>query len=272
VNKSARFCVKCGANLEEQAASQIRSQAVPQLDKTEKVKTEPFVEDDEMKPARSGTNSQLNSQVRQAKQASKQYFGHFIQVLKSPVQVGQATNAGHMLHGVITFIMFSFILPLISYFLLRSALREYSFGFSSLESSVSFGEVVIKPFVFLLLLIFLVNSVIFFVLKLGKANITYGEVTARLGTFMIPAVAVLLLTLLLSLISAGSAITGLLIGIGVFSWFTAVCFTIYSLKKDHKSGLDPFYAVMITFVVSLLLFALFGDNIFLNMVGNKFWN
>jgi hypothetical protein len=229
-NESAHYCVKCGASLEVAATAQ------------------------------------STGQLQQVKQVSKQYLSYAVQVLKSPAQAGQASDAGHLINGIITLVLFAFILPLIMYFQLKSLVRNI--GFFGLESNISFGAVVLKPFFFLLLFILLMNSIILLVLKIGNNSVHYREVTARFGAFMIPAVAFLLIALLFSLLNAGSLMINLLTAAGLFSWFAAVCFVIYTLKKEHTGGLDAFYAVVITYMVSLLILVLFGDDVFSSLVGS----
>jgi len=253
--------VKCGANLLVAAASEAAEHGhhpsvqspfqAEQLTKQQSFQPNTF----NRQPA---TAAQPNPQLQQAKQISKEYLSYFIEVLKSPTRTGQNSNAGHMVNGLITLLLFSLILPLIAYFQLRNQVSRFGFGF---QHHISFGSVVIKPFFFLFIIVMLVNSVIFLVLKLGNAGVNYREITARLGTFMIPSVAFYLVALLFSLMSDGSVMTSLLIGLGLFSWFVAVCLVIYSFKKDHTNGLDAFYCVILTYIASIVLIALFGEDI-----------
>ncbi|MCD9020564.1 zinc ribbon domain-containing protein [Cohnella silvisoli] len=256
INQAARFCVKCGAHLEIAATSEVtNSDYQPPIQQHAHTAA----------PSYTGAPAQPNEQIQQVKKISKQYLSYFLEALKSPVKTGQSSNDGHMVNGLITFILFALTLPLIMYFQLRASVRNI--GFFGLESHISFGNVVIKPFFFMLIVVMLVNSVIFLVLKLGNAGVNYREVTARFGTFMIPSVASFLIALLFSLLISGSTVMGLLIGIGLFSWLVAVCFVIYSFKKDHAGGLDAFYGVIITYVASAILLGLFGNDILHTLFG-----
>jgi hypothetical protein len=241
MNSSARFCVKCGANLELSAATETPNYTNP---------NHPPV--------------QSNVQLQQVKQISMQYFSYFIEVLKSPVRAGQTSNAGHVVNAFITLGLFALLLPLIVYFYLRSTIVDINFlGF---ETHVSFGRVVIKSFFILALIVLASNSVLFLVLKLGKAGVKYREVLARFGTFMVPSVALFVVALLFSLVGAHS-VMGIFITAGLFAWLAASGFVIYSFKKDHTSGLDAFYGVLITYLATLLLLYLFGDAILSNLIG-----
>jgi len=231
-NQEAKFCVKCGANLGGQTAqSTARSTAQP------------------------------NVQLQKAKQLSKMYFSYFVEVLKNPVRTGQASTADHMANGLITMILFSLVLPLIVFFQIKASARKFGGIFYSDHFDVPFGSVVVKPFFFLILIVLMVNSIVFLVLKMGNVTVRYQEVTARFGTFMIPSVTFLVIGLLFTWLRIGGGALGWVIGIGIFSWFVAICFTIYSFKRDHTSGLDAYYAVVITYAASILILYLFGDSL-----------
>ncbi|BBI31500.1 zinc ribbon domain-containing protein [Cohnella abietis] len=271
INQSAKFCVKCGANLQAQATSEVAS-ASEAASNHYQPPAQPFTfQQSPIQP----TNHQQhtthqqparpNQQLEQAKQVSKQYLSYFLEVLKNPIRTGQNSTDGHMINGIITLILFSLILPLIGYIQLRSRVSRYGFG---LADHISFGEVVIKNFFILFIIIMLINSVIFLVLKAGTTAVNYREVTARFGTLMIPAVAFFLIALIFSWLSDGSYVLLLSIGLGMLSWFVAVCFVIYSFKKDQTSGLDAFYGVIITYVVTFYLIKQLGDVIFNTLSGS----
>lgn len=218
-------------------------------------------------PNNANSNSspvQQNVQLRQVKQISKQYFSYFLEVLKSPVRAGETSNAGHVANAFITLGLFALLLPLIVYFYLRSTIGDLNFlGF---ETHVSFGRVIIKSFFILALIVLAGNSVLFLVLKLGKVGVNYREVLARFGTFMVPAVALNAVALLFSLLGAHS-VMGLFVTAGLFAWFAAIGFVGNSFNKEHISGLDAFYGVIISYLATLLLLYLLGDDIFANLIG-----
>ncbi|QMV43008.1 zinc ribbon domain-containing protein [Cohnella cholangitidis] len=273
LNQSAKFCVKCGTKLPVAATEVAATSEAVNYD--HRAPADPIAASQQPASQQSYqpntyanqpvAPSQPNPQLQQAKQISKQYFSYFLEVLKSPVKSGQASNAGHMVNGLITIILFSLILPLIAYFQIRESVKRFG-GFMGDDLDVPFGAVVIKPFVFLILVVMMVNSIIFLVLKMGNVVINYREVTARFGTFMIPSVTFFFIGLLFTLMGMDSEILAWVIGAGMFSWFVAICFTIYSFKRDHTSGLDAFYGVIITYAGSILLLYLFGDNVLASLL------
>lgn len=249
INQSGKFCVNCGSRLEASAATEASNSPLSQP-----VSPAPSVQ-----PVQHSAPAQMNPQLQQVKEMGGQYFSFFYQVLRNPVRIAETTNAGHMANGIITLVLFCLLLPLIVYFQARA-----SWGFY--VDDVPFGAVVVKPFFFLLLIVLMVNSIIFLVLKLGNVTADYREVTARFGALMIPSVAFIFVAFLFSIIQFDSEVVGWVSGLGVFSWLVAICFTIYSFKKGHSSGLDAFWGVVITYAASILIVYVLGDNIVNNLL------
>ena len=148
MNSSAKFCVKCGANLDMETASASASETSNNANSN-------------------SSPVQQNVQLQQVKQISKQYFSYFLEVLKSPVRTGETSNAGHVANAFITLGLFALLLPLIVYFYLRSTIGDLNFmGF---ETHISFGRVVIKSF-FILALIVLASLSYSSCLSSGKSE------------------------------------------------------------------------------------------------------
>ncbi|KIL37500.1 hypothetical protein SD71_02385 [Cohnella kolymensis] len=186
-NQSGKFCVNCGSKLEASAATEASNSPLSQ----------PVSPALSAQPVQYNTPSQMNPQLQQVKEMGGQYFSFFYQVLRNPVRVAETTNAGHMANAIITLVLFCLLLPLTAYFQLRAA-----YGFFG--DSVPFGGIVIKPFFFLLLIVLMVNSIIFLVLKLGNVNADYRDVTARFGTLMTPSVTFIFAAFLFSIIQFDS--------------------------------------------------------------------
>ncbi|WP_027085990.1 zinc ribbon domain-containing protein [Cohnella panacarvi] len=250
--EGSKFCVKCGASIETAAAAEA-GQAFPHLGAGQS--------------GRQDQPSQPNPQLEQIKQVSSQYWKHFVQTLKQPTRIGETTNESNMVNGIITMVLFSLMLPLIVYFTLKNTVGGLGFGFVR----ITFGDYVLKPLIFLLIVAMMVNSLIFFALKLGNVVVSYREVIGRFGAYLIPSTAIMTFGVLLSLLELNGDLLGWVVLAGIFSWMLAVSATIYSYRNRHKDGLDPFYGILGTFAGSLLLLYLFGDNllsVFFNGMGN----
>ena len=179
-----------------------------------------------------------------------------MQVLKQPTRIGETTNAGHMVNGIITMVLFSLMLPLIVYFTYKNAWSGFGFG-----RNISFGDYVLKPLIFLFIVTMMVNTLIYFALKLGNVVLSYREVIGRFGANMIPSTAIMTFGVLLALLEVNGDFLGWVVLAGIFSWILAVSATIYSYRSRHTGGLDPFYGILGTFAGSALLLYLFGDNL-----------
>lgn len=249
--ESSKFCVKCGASF----LTGVTAEVNPPI----------FNYDQQAQPNQQNQPNQPNPQLQQFKQASSQYLSHFLQVIKNPTRVSELTNASHMVNGIITMVLFSLMLPLIVYFTLKRLWGGFGFA------HISFGTYVLNPLIFLFLVIMMVNTLIFFALKLGNVVLSYREVIARFGANMIPSTAIMIVSFLLSLMEVDGEFLSWVMLAGIFSWILAVVSTIYSYKNRHTGGLDPFYGVLGTFAGSALLLYLFGDNllsVFFDGMGN----
>lgn len=250
--EGSKFCVKCGVSLQTPADAEA-GQAFLNLGTGQ--------------PGQQGGPSEPNPQLQQIKQVSSQYWKHFVQVLKQPTRIGETTNDSHMVNGIITMVLFSLMLPLIVYFTLKNTVG--GFGFRLMH--ISFGDIVLRPLIFLFLVTMMVNTLIFYALKLGNVVVSYREVIGRFGAYMIPSTAIMTFGVLLSLLKVNGDFLGWVVLAGIFSWMLAVSATIYSYRNRYKDGLDPFYGILGTFAGSLLLLYLFGDNllsVFFDGMGN----
>ncbi|WEK54839.1 MAG: hypothetical protein P0Y55_01810 [Candidatus Cohnella colombiensis] len=218
-------------------------------------------------PAQPIQSGQPNPQMEQIKKSATDYFSFFIQMLKAPVRTGQQTNAGQMVNGLITMIVFSLMLPLTIYFELRQAFKDvYSF-FGSNTINLPAGDYIFKPFFVLIIAVLLVTAIMLLVLKLGRVVTNFKEVIARFGALMVPAAALFTISFLFALIKIDVDLIGWLTMLGFFSWLVAICYTIYSFKKDQPDGLDTFYCLLLTFIGSFIVFAIFGDSILSSFFG-----
>lgn len=248
--ESSKLCVQCGASFQTSAAAEA---------------DQAFLNLGAGQPGQQGGPSEPNPQLQQIKQVSSQYWKHFVQVLKQPTRIGETTNDSNMINGIITMVLFSLMLPLIVYFTLKNAVSGFGF------IRISFGTYVLKPLFLLFIVTMMVNTLIFYALKLGKVAASYREVIGRFGAYMIPSAAIMAFGVLLSLLKVNGDFLGWVVLAGVFSWMLAVSATIYSYRNQHKDGLDPFYGILGTFAGSLLLLYLFGDNllsVFFSGMGN----
>lgn len=240
----ARFCESCGANIQAENGTQPK----PVMYKEEAAAAQ---------AASTNTGQIGNSQayIEKTKTVSKLYFSYFLSALKSPVQAAANTGKENLINGIITIVLFALLIPLMSYFALKSAFSSYGGGWFTPD--ISFGAVVIKPLFVLLIMLALVVLIIFGAVKLGKSSAGFLDVLARFGTFLVVPTSFFVLALLISLIGSVYFAFFLLLGLTGFS--VVIPLIIYSYKKQSNGGLDAFYSILLSYIAIAIVFMIIGD-------------
>jgi len=241
-DRDARFCESCGANLQTETGTH----------------PNPVLSKEEAAAAASTTAGQTGSSqayIEKTKTVSKQYFSYFLTALKNPVQAAANTGKENFINGIITIVLFALMIPLMSYFALKSAFSSYNSGWFSPD--ISFGAVVIKPLFILLIILALVVLIIFGAVKLGKSSAGFLDVLARFGTFLVVPTSFFVIALIISLIGSYSFVFFLLLGLTAFSF--VIPLIIYSYKKQSNGGLDAFYSILLSYIAIAIVFMIIGD-------------
>lgn len=237
-----KFCGECGSNLESQVVT------VTQSDQAETTITHPTPNNSSAVP-----QSTVNSQeyIHKGKVISKMYFSYFLTMLKKPVSAAASTNKRDLTNSLITMVLFTLFIPLMIFFVLKNMLSDYM--------TVSFFDVVMKPFFVFFIYIVLVVAVVFGVLKIAKSSASFLDVMARLGSFLVLPTAFLAVAFILSLISSTSCIFFLSIGLICFS--VIIPLIIYSYKQEEPRGLDTFYCILLTYIGIVIIFLIIGEQV-----------
>jgi small-conductance mechanosensitive channel len=244
VNQGGTFCENCGTKLTTAAVSQVAASY------------------EQNSTIRSGASvpPASNQYLEATKVISKQYFGYFMQVLKKPYQNSQAVGAEHFVNGLITIILFSLIIPLTIYFSAKGMFGGYGGGLFG-EASIPFGDFVIKPFFAYLIFMLLIAVFSFIAIKLGKVQISFKEVVARFGSFLIPFVAILVIGLIFSILKISFALVILLIAL-MSAIFIVPTLVIAGFKRNSSTGLDTIYGILLTYILSFITMAIMGEMLF----------
>ncbi|MGE6256765.1 zinc ribbon domain-containing protein [Heyndrickxia sporothermodurans] len=242
-NNRGRFCENCGTKLISGQEEEIA--ATFEMD---------------------NRTSQTNTYSVTAKKMSKQYFSYFTQVLKQPYARSSTVGSDHFLNGIITIILYSLFIPFMFYFVFKGVLSDVNrFGIDFFGSSVNikppFTDLVIKPFFAYLIFIILVITFTFVAIKLGRMNVSYKEVMARFGAFLIPFVSLLAIGLIISMLKIKFFLFFFLLGF-VGSIFLIPPLVIASYRKDTKLGLDVIYGSLFIYVLSFISISIMEDILF----------
>jgi hypothetical protein len=250
-NEGGKFCEKCGTSLIAKAAQETAASVdIPQTNTH----------------AAQAAQSQPNQYLEATKKISKTYFAYFIQVLKKPFASAQGVGSEHLVNGIITIALYSFIIPLMIYFAVKGILSSVNdFGSDLFGEDVAinppFMDMVLKPTFAFAVFILLVATFSFAAVRLGRINASFSEVIARFGSFLIPFTAILAVALIMSFLKIKMFVLLLFIGF-VGSIFIVPPLVISSYKKDSKEGVDVIYGTLITFVLTFIAMGMMGDMLF----------
>ena len=201
---------------------------------------------------------QPNRYIESTKEISKMYFSYFLQVLKQPYASTKNVGAEHSVNGIITMVLYAFLIPFTLYFFIKNASSGIDSFLGNCTISVPFGEVVLKPTLAFAIFIFLIFIFTFVSIKLGRSEATFQEALARFGSLLIPIVAILLVSLIMSILNIKLFIVVLLLGI-LGSIFLVPALVIVSYKKNSSDGVDVFYGSFITYILTFIALAIMGD-------------
>lgn len=245
-NEGGRFCIKCGTPLKREINNEVAST------------TETIAQSSPAQP---------NKYIETTKQASKMYFNYFLQVLKQPYSSSRIIGADQFINGLITMIIYSFLIPLISYFTIKGALNSYDPYGLGFGSSLPFSDIVLKPTLAYFIFILLVTAFSFLAIRLGKVNVSFKEVMARFGSLLVPTIALFIITLLVSFIEVRWVVPLLFFGL-ISSILLVPPLVITSFKKGMKDGIDIIYGSLITYALTFITLYIMGNMLFESLKSN----
>ncbi len=274
-NEGGNFCEQCGTKLEPIASQESAPAAEqgmnqpPVFNKQPNYQQNNYQQDNYQQGgyqqggyAQSGYkqgypqgNQQPNQYLEGAKKISQMYFGYFIGVLKKPYASSKSVGEEHFLNAIITIVLYSFIIPLMSYFGIKSFTDTLSGGFYEADIDLPFTEIVIYPTIAYAVFILLVATFTFAAVKMGRVDDSYKAVISRFGSFMIPFLAILLIGLVLAILKAKIFIIFLVLGFTT-SLFIVPPLVIASFKKETQEGLDVIYGTLITYILTFVTIVL----------------
>ncbi|SET81057.1 zinc-ribbon domain-containing protein [Salinibacillus kushneri] len=245
-DQDAKFCISCGTKLE---------QAAMNIERNSQEDTYPQEEPNIQTQA----NTQSNQYVTQGKEIGRNYL-HFIpDAIKHPFETSKKVHESDQVNAIITVILFALLLPLYFY----TATNKMTGGYIQ----VPFFDVVLKPFLILLIFFAALIAVIFAISKLMKVELPFLKVLTQFGTLMVVPTALLLLSLLFLLLSINMFSTIILfLSLALFSIsMTATLFTVKSYQYE-EGGLDVVYGILLTNIAVVIIMMIIGDSIIGNLM------
>ena len=163
-------------------------------------------------------------------------------------------------HGMATVGLYSFLMPLLLFFIVKR-FNTYM--------EVSIFDVVIKPFVIMLIVSILMAGVLFGVGRLMRVNVSYKAVLGAYGSLHVLPVALLLLSIILLVFNNYGLITLILVFSFLVTMFINVTI-LFALKSqiDEEIGLDVFYGIILSYIALMIIALIVGDSILGSLMGD----
>lgn len=166
----------------------------------------------------------------------------------------------HFLNGLITFGVYALLTGLNTYTQTRSMMK--SFDVDGVEG-VSFFSTMLLPMLYTAISLLIIAGIIMIIALLMRSGAHYPDVVARFGALLVIPTVISLVIFIFTLFDATTSMFFFFISLlSMIGLFAAISFTVYSYYEEGKSGLDPFYAVMLTFIGIGFLVFIFRGSVF----------
>lgn len=189
-----------------------------------------------------------------------QFWRFFILALLSPVKRGYTVDRSQFLNGLITFGIYSLLTGINTYS--QTRITAKLFDVEDVEGFSFFGTLVL-PFIFTAISLLVIAGILMVVALLMRSDAHYTDVVARFGTLLVIPTLISFIIFLFTIMNASTTLFFFFISLlSMISLFAAIAFTVYSFYNESKTGLDPFYAILLTFVGIGFLAFIFKNSIF----------
>lgn len=241
-----KYCTNCGAQLtiEEKIEDETRQLYEQNSDESN-----------------SGENAEKSAKSRDLTEKLKtvgEDFGHFFTTLvKSPIEARKA-NHTDTISGIITIVIMALLLA-ISYFVVFNIVPANFIG------SISFFDGLILPFISFGLLQFLIAVLTFVGVKLAAQAVTFPDVIAKYGAYLIPFL-LLYVAGLIFLMLGISVLAGLSIVISILGFLLFV--PTFILLEQPAEGFDRIYVLLGLYIILVMAFGFFTQSFVTSIIGN----
>lgn len=232
-----KFCTNCGAELEKE--EQYESVA------------------DSTTSTASSTDQNPNETVEKLKTTGSNFGHFFVTLVKRPSEAKKA-NGSDMSSGIITFALFSLLIAL-SYHLILSTIQ---IGFFM---QISFLDSFILPFIIFTILYLLIAGLTFAGAKLSVQAVTFPDVIAKYGAYLVPFLLLFTSGILFWLIGL-TALAGLLLLISILG--SLLMAPTFILMEQAPIGFDRIYVLIGLYIIISLVFGLFIQSFMDSMLGS----
>lgn len=189
------------------------------------------------------------------------FWRYLISSLLSPVKRGLAMDKKDFINGVLVFLLYSFLTGLNTYTQTVMNMRAFRLDEEAAEG-ISFFSLMIGPFLFTAISLFIIAAIIMIIALLMRSGVYYPDVVARFGALLVLPTVISVLLFILNLTNSTTILYFFVSLLSMIGLFAAIAFTVYSFYDSAKSGFDPFYAVLLTFIGIGFLVYIFQNSVF----------
>lgn len=228
--ESGRFCTNCGKELvaNESAAT-----------------SNPITEENISEASGSAspeTTQQSNEFTDQIKDVSSNFGKFFMTLMKKPSEA-KNVNSTHLYSSIILMVVFSLLIALNTYISESTQQSWYDFGsdWFSTNTSISFVDYFLIPLVKYVILFGILATLTFAATKLVSQQISFKEIIAKFGGYLVPFLLLYVLGILFSLIKLGFPFT---IVYSVSLLAPSIIVPILILTEKPVKGFDLVYVII----------------------------
>lgn len=236
-----KFCTNCGAQLDP----------------------DPIYDDQETDltkndSAQDHENQAKNSDPMEKLKTAGIDFGHFfVTLVKNPTEAKKA-NHSDMISGMITIVLFALLLAMSYHFVLNAIPAGFF-------RNISFFDSFTLPFITFVLLELLIAGLTFAGAKLSVQAVTFPDVIAKYGAYLMPFALLYIAGLIFSLIGI-SVLAGILLMISILGF---VLFApTFILLEQPAEGFDRIYVLLGLYIVVILAFGFFAQSFLSSILGS----
>lgn len=196
---------------------------------------------------------------RAMKVSGLDFWRFFFLALISPVKRGHTVDRHHFINGTIVFGIYAFLTGLNTY----SQTRMFIPAEYHEVEGVSFFSTMILPFVYTAVSLFIIAGIIMIVALLMRSGAHYPDVVARFGSMLVIPTLISLVIFIFTVSNATESMIFFFISLlSMIGLFAAIFFTVHSYYDEDESGLDPFFAVLLTFIGIGFIAFVFKSSVF----------
>ncbi|RYG74308.1 hypothetical protein EU245_03645 [Lentibacillus lipolyticus] len=185
-------------------------------------------------------------------------FGHFCSTLFKNPSIAKKANHTDVSSGVIVIALFALLIALSYHFVIQSIPAGFFMNVSLIDS-------LFLPFIVFILLQLLIAGLTFAGSKLAAQAVTFPDVLAKYGAYLVPFALLYAIALVFSLIGL-SVLAGLLIFISILG--ILIIAPTFILMEQPPEGLDRIYILLGLYMLAILGFGILTQAFAESIVGN----